>query len=79
MAKPLRLPGVEEQAVLDGLQIELITEPAAQKRWNRLVKERHYLRSANLVGEQLRYAVSLPGPVGRLTGVERGGLAPGTA
>ena len=61
MAKPLRLPGVEEQAVLDGLQIELIMEPAAQKRWNRTVKEQHYLRSAKMVGEQLRYAVSYRG------------------
>lgn len=58
MAKPLRLPRIEEQAVLDGVRIELISDRAAQKRWNRVVQKRHYLRSANLVGEQLRYAVS---------------------
>lgn len=61
MAKPLHLPGVEEQAVLDELRIELVTHPASRKRWNRLVEERHYLRSANLVGEQLRYAVTYQG------------------
>jgi len=36
-------------------------EPTQQARWNRLVKERHYLRSARLVGEQCRYAVSYQG------------------
>lgn len=61
MAKPLRLPGVEEQRVLDELEIHLLVEPTQQARWNRLVKERHYLRSASLVGEQCRYAVSYRG------------------
>jgi hypothetical protein len=61
VAKPLRLPGVEEQRVLDGLEIHLLVKPAQQARWNRLVKERHYLRSASLVGEQCRYAVSYQG------------------
>ena len=31
------------------------------ERWNRLVKERHYLRSASLVGEQGRDAASYQG------------------
>ena len=48
MAKLLRLPGVEEQRVLDELEIHLLVEPAQQARWNRLVKERHYLHSASL-------------------------------
>ena len=61
MAKPLRLPKAEEQAVLDSLKIELIRGGAAQRRWNRVVEKRHYLRSAHLVGEQLRYAVSYRG------------------
>jgi hypothetical protein len=61
MAKPLHLPGVEEQRVLDELEIQLLVEPVQQARWNRLVKERHYLRSASLVGEQCRYAVSYHG------------------
>ena len=61
MAKPLRLPGVEEQRVLDGLEIQLLVEPAQQARWNRLVTERHYLGNATLVGEQCRYALSYQG------------------
>jgi hypothetical protein len=61
MAKPLRLPGVEEQRLLEELEIHLLVEPTQQARWNRLVKERHYLRSASLVGEQCRYAVSYRG------------------
>jgi hypothetical protein len=42
MAKPLRLPGIEEQRVLDELKIQLLVKPAQQARWNRLVKKRHY-------------------------------------
>jgi hypothetical protein len=61
VAKPLRLPGVEEQRVLDELEIDLLVAPTQQARWNRLVKERHYLRRARLVGEQCRYAVSYQG------------------
>jgi hypothetical protein len=58
MAKPLRLPGVEEQRVLDGLEIDLLLERDQQERWNQHIIEQHYLHSATLVGEQLRYAVS---------------------
>jgi hypothetical protein len=54
MAKPLRLPNVTEQVVLDGLSVRLIA-PAEADRWNALVTERHYLKNAQLVGEQLRY------------------------
>ena len=58
MAKPLRLPGIEEQRLLHQLEIHLLLEPGQQQRWNQLVMEQHYLRNATLVGEQLRYAVS---------------------
>ncbi len=58
MAKPLRLPGIEEQELLDGLQIELVLEAGQRERWNQLVIEQHYLHNATLVGEQLRYVVS---------------------
>ena len=58
MAKPVRLPGIEEQELLDGLQIELVLEPGQRERWNQLVIEQHYLHNATLVGEQLRYVVS---------------------
>src|SRR2546425_13066784 len=61
MAKPLRLTGIEEQELLDGLQIELVLEPGQRERWNQLVVEGHYLHNATLVGEQLRYAASYQG------------------
>ena len=56
MAKPTRLPNLDEQARLDQLRVRLI-RPQEQGRWNRLVCRHHYLRSADLVGEQLRYVV----------------------
>jgi hypothetical protein len=56
MAKPLRLPGVEEQQVLDELEIHLLLDPQQQRRWNQLMVSEHYLHNATLVGEQLRYA-----------------------
>lgn len=54
MALPLRLPGIQEQRLLDGLEISLLLEPDAQARWNQLVVAGHYLHRATLVGEQLR-------------------------
>lgn len=61
MPKPLRLPNASEQAVLDGLDLRRLTEPEDKERWDRLVVERHYLRNAILVGEQLRYVVEYQG------------------
>lgn len=61
MAKPLRLPGVEEQKLLAGLEIKLLVEREQQKQWNTLIIQRHYLRNATLVGEQLRYVASYQG------------------
>ena len=54
MAKPFRLPEASEQALLDGLILQLI-EPQEKARWDQLVVEHHYLKSAILVGEQLHY------------------------
>lgn len=61
MAKPLRLPGIQEQQVLDELQLHLILDPQEQQRWNQRVIAEHYLHNATLVGEQLRYAASYQG------------------
>ena len=60
MARPLRLPNVEEQAVLDGLVVRL-TVPGEEERWNQLMVQRHYLKNARLVGEQLRYVAESAG------------------
>jgi len=57
MPKPHRLPDRDEQAVLDGLRVALV--PAQEKaKWDRLVRQHHYLKNARLVGEQLRYVVT---------------------
>lgn len=57
MPKPHRLPNGDEQALLEGVQVRLVS-PKEVRRWNQLVCRRHYLKSANLVGEQLRYVVT---------------------
>jgi hypothetical protein len=60
MAHPLRLPNASEQAVLDGLSVRLILS-GEQPRWDELLRTRHYLKSARLVGEQLRYVAEYQG------------------
>jgi hypothetical protein len=57
MPKPHRLPYSDEQAVLETLQVRLAS-PKERPRWNQLVRQHHYLKSASLVGEQLRYVVT---------------------
>ena len=57
MPKPHRQPRPEEPAVLKELQVRLVS-PKQEARWNSLVRKRHYLKSARLVGEQLRYVVT---------------------
>ena len=56
MAKPIKLPTTDEQTLLDELQIRLLTSGKDIARWNRLVRQCHYLKNADLVGEQLRNA-----------------------
>jgi hypothetical protein len=57
MPRPLRLPNIDEQAVLRELQVRLAL-PCERARWNRLVRQHHYLKNSHLVGEQLRYVVT---------------------
>jgi Domain of unknown function (DUF4338)/DDE_Tnp_1-associated len=61
MPKPQRLPNASEQAVLDGLNLRLLTEPEDRQRWDDLVIKHHYLKSASRVGEQLRYVAEYQG------------------
>jgi len=61
MPKPLRLPNASEQAVLDALNLRRLTDPEDKERWDQLVVERHYLKNAVLVGEQLRYVAEYQG------------------
>lgn len=51
------MPEPDEQAILDELRVDLVSAPQ-KAQWDRLVRKHHYLKSACLVGEQLRYVVS---------------------
>lgn len=54
------MPNVAEQAVLEGLIVRLIV-PEEESRWNQEITQRHYLKNARLVGEQLRYVAEYQG------------------
>lgn len=57
MPKPLRLPNLDEQSLLEELEVRLML-PGERTQWNQLVRRHHYLKNARLVGEQLRYVVT---------------------
>jgi len=61
MAIPLLLPKLELPGILDALEAHLVVAPEQIELWNSLVREHHYLKNANLVGEQLRYALTYQG------------------
>jgi hypothetical protein len=50
----------EEQNLLDGVQLRLCTD-GEQERFDQLLVEQHYLKSAQLVGERLRYVAEYQG------------------
>ena len=61
MTKPkFRRPEAEEQHVLEHLTVRPI-RAAGRKRYDELMKERHYLRTHQLVGEQLCYVATFGG------------------
>lgn len=60
MASAIRLPNAQEQAVLDRLEVRLVTAEE-RARWNDLVSAHHYLKNATLVGEHLCYVVVYEG------------------
>jgi len=55
-----RRPDAVEQEILDGLEIRLITLEETG-RFNELVAVHHYLKSAVLVGEHMRYVAAFEG------------------
>jgi hypothetical protein len=61
MSSPLVLPKTEQPSVLEHLEAHRVVAPEEVQRWNRLVCEEHYLKNANLVGEQVRYVVTFQG------------------
>jgi hypothetical protein len=50
----------EQQCLIDGVQIRLI-QPAERERFDQLIIDEHYLKNAQLVGEQLRYVAEYKG------------------
>ena len=50
----------EEQCLLGGVQVRLVP-PEEQERFDKLMGEEHYLGSARLVGEQVRYVAEYQG------------------
>jgi len=56
-----RRPTADEQTVLLGLSVKLLVRPKDIQKCDRMLIEHHYLHSAQLVGERLRYAVTWKG------------------
>jgi hypothetical protein len=52
-----RRPTVDEQTVLAQMTVHLLVRPVDLQRCDQILVAHHYLKSAKLVGEQLRYAV----------------------
>jgi predicted transposase YbfD/YdcC len=52
-----RRPTADEQTVLRGMQLKLLTSRKDLQKCDQILIEHHYLHSAQLVGERLRYAV----------------------
>lgn len=50
----------EQQHLLENVQLRLI-EPAEQERFDQLIIKEHYLKNAQLVGEQVRYVAESQG------------------
>jgi len=56
-----RRPTADEQTVLREMQIKLLVTPEDLEKCDQILIRDHYLHSARLVGEQLRYAVQWKG------------------
>jgi len=50
-----------QEIASDEPTLELITEPAEQARWNRLIRQHHYLKEHRMVGESLCYVAKVKG------------------
>ena len=56
-----RRPTADEQTVLSDMTVKLLGRPQDIHQCDQILIEHHYLHSAQLVGEQLRYAVTWKG------------------
>jgi hypothetical protein len=50
-----------EAAVVEQIQVRLVIGEDEESRWNQLISQHHYLKSAQMVGEQLRYVAEYQG------------------
>jgi len=60
MKKPKQKPNMSEQHLLDGVSVRLICD-CERERYDSFLDEQHYLKSGQLVGEQLRYVAERDG------------------
>ncbi len=60
MKKSARMPNMSEQHLLDGVRVRLISD-GERVRYDAFLDEQHYLKSGQLVGEQLRYVAECDG------------------
>ena len=60
MKKPIRMPDMLKQHLLDGVKVRLIGD-AERLRYDQYLDTQHYLKSGTLVGEQLRYVAESDG------------------
>jgi len=60
MKKTTCVPAMTERELLEGVTVRLVTD-AERKRYDGLLDEQHYLKSGQLVGEQLRYVAECGG------------------
>lgn len=65
MPPPSRTP--DAQSVLDHVAVRLL-RPGERGRFDQLLIAEHYLHSADLVGEQLRYVAAIQGAGARFGG-----------
>jgi hypothetical protein len=68
MLTPLSLPKFEQPAILDRCEARRVVTPEEVLQWNSIVCEKHYLKNADMVGEQLRYVVTYQGQWAALLG-----------
>lgn len=60
MKKSVRLPPQSNQHLLDGVSVRLICD-SERERYDAILDKQHYLKSGQLVGEQLRYVAECGG------------------
>jgi len=61
MSDPIFSTDEAERSCLVRVRVRLVTSDAEQARWDGEMEEQHYLKSARMVGEQLRYVAEVDG------------------